>query len=79
MYYLSLKISDKLRSKNYFNYEGDDMTDEKIRELAEAAGFWSTTYIWWVENIPRLRRFMELANDERYKAVQEAFKMEHDL
>ena len=35
-----------------------NLSDEKIKELAERVGFWGAD-IWWRHKIPKLRRFIE--------------------
>ena len=40
------------------------LTDDQIRNLAKQAGWWSTYEAWWEQEIPRLRKFLELALKE---------------
>ena len=40
------------------------ITDEDIRRLAKQAGMWGVED-WWQQEIPRLRRFLELVEAEK--------------
>ena len=40
------------------------LTDDQIRDLAKQAGWWSVYEGWWEQEIPRLRKFLELANSQ---------------
>ena len=37
------------------------ITDDEIKSLAEAAGFWGVE-AWWVQNLPRFRAMIEAAS-----------------
>ena len=50
----------------------EKLSDERIRELAEQAGFWSVSDGWWEQTIPMLRKFSELVKYEEAYGQHEA-------
>lgn len=42
------------------------MTDADIKRLAQEAGMWGVK-AWWEQEIPRLRKFLELVEVEKKK------------
>ena len=62
------------------------LSDEQIKAFAENAGFWGVK-IWWMDNIPRFRAFLERAKknsthgkndqkqDKKIEALESALKI----
>ncbi|MDP2704984.1 MAG: hypothetical protein Q8O71_01135 [bacterium] len=40
-----------------------EISDNKIRELADESGFWGVDF-WWYEKLPCFRKFLELVNNQ---------------
>jgi hypothetical protein len=51
---------------DYWERAEDDtgLTDDDIKRLAREAGMWGVEE-WWKDQIPRLKKFLELVDKER--------------